>query len=167
MPQTDTSTMSTDQSSRPTAVAWLGYGGLLPFVGIALVCWLEPNHRSWWLEMLLGYGAVILSFVGALHWGFAMVHPATAGRPMNGMYAWSVMPSLVGWLALLAHPSAGASLLIAGFVTQYWQDWRLSRVLPLPAWYLPLRLQLTVVACLCLGTVFMLKESLPHGTLSA
>ena len=167
MRQIDTTPMRTDESARPTVVAWLGYGGLLPFVGLALVSWLEPNHRSWWFEMLLGYGAVILSFVGALHWGFAMVHPATAGRPMNGMYAWSVMPSLLGCLALLAHPTAGATLLIAGFLAQYWQDWRLTRVLPLPAWYLPLRLQLTVVACVCLSAVYLLKDSLPHGALSA
>lgn len=167
MRQIDTHTMNADQASRPAVVAWLGYGGLLPFLGGALVCWFEPNHRSFWLETLLGYGAVILSFVGALHWGVAMVHPATAGRSMNGMYAWSVMPSLLGWLALLVHPAAGATLLIAGFLAQYRQDLRLARVLPLPTWYLPLRLQLTVVACLCLAVVYVLKDSLPHGTLSA
>jgi hypothetical protein len=159
--------MSAVDTPRPALVAWLGYGGLLPFLGTALVCWLEPHHRSIWTEMLLGYGAVILSFVGALHWGFAMVHPAIAGRPMNGMYAWSVMPSLLGWLALLAHPEVGASLLIAGFLAQYWQDRRLARVLPLPAWYLPLRLQLTVVACLSLATVYFLGQVVPQGTLSA
>ena len=159
--------MSAIATPRPAVVAWLGYGGLLPFLGTALACWLEPHHHSVWAEMLLGYGAVILSFVGALHWGFAMVHPDTAGRPMNGMYAWSVMPSLVGWLALLAYPEAGATLLIAGFLAQYWQDLRLARVLPLPAWYLPLRLRLTVVACLSLATLYLLKQGLPQGTLSA
>jgi hypothetical protein len=155
--------MSAAENARPTVVAWLGYGGLLPFVGTALLCWLEPGHRSWWTEMLLTYGAVILSFVGALHWGFAMVHPATVGRPMNGMYAWSVMPSLLGWAALLVAPAAGATLLIAGFLVQYRQDLRLARVLALPAWYLPLRLQLTVVACLCLATVYVLGPGMPQG----
>ena len=153
--------MSAAENSRPTVVAWLGYGGLLPFVGTALLCWLAPGQRVWWLDMLLTYGAVILSFVGALHWGFAMVHPATAGRPMNGMYAWSVMPSLLGWAALLVAPAAGATLLIAGFLVQYRQDLRLARVLSLPAWYLPLRLQLTVVACLCLATVYLWGQGVP------
>lgn len=155
--------MSASDNARPAVVALLGYGGLLPFVGTALLCWLEPGHRGWWIEMLLSYGAVILSFVGALHWGFAMVHPATSGRPMNGMYAWSVMPSLLGWAALLVAPAAGATLLIAGFLVQYRQDLRLARVLPLPAWYLPLRLQLTVVACLCLATVYVLGPGVPQG----
>lgn len=153
--------MSAAENSRPTVVAWLGYGGLLPFVGTALLCWLAPGQRVWWLDMLLTYGAVILSFVGALHWGFAMVHPATAGRPMNGMYAWSVMPSLLGWAALLVAPAAGATLLIAGFLVQYRQDLRLARVLTLPAWYMPLRLQLTVVACLCLTTVYLWGQGVP------
>lgn len=167
MQQIDTAPVGTDASPQPTVVTWLGYGGLLPFVCTALVCWLEPNHRSWWLQMLLSYGAVILSFVGALHWGVAMVHPATAGRPMNGMYVWSVMPSLLGWLALLVNPRFGASLLIAGFLAQYWQDRRLAKVLTLPAWYLPLRLQLTVVACSCLATVYLLRQSVPHELLNA
>ncbi len=155
--------MTASVNSRPAVVAWLGYGGLLPFVGTALLLWLAPVQHSRWLEMLLTYGAVILSFVGALHWGFAMVHPATVGRPMNGMYAWSVMPSLLGWAALLVAPAAGATLLIAGFLVQYRQDLRLARVLPLPAWYLPLRLQLTVVACLCLASVYVLGPGLPQG----
>lgn len=155
--------MSAAKNVRPAVVAWLGYGGLLPFVGAALLLWLAPGQHSRWLEMLLTYGAVILSFVGALHWGFAMVHPATADRPMNGMYAWSVMPSLLGWVALLVQPAAGATLLIAGFLVQYRQDLRLARVLSLPAWYLPLRLQLTVVACLCLAAVYLWGQGAPSA----
>ena len=49
-------------SPRPLVVAWLGYGGLFPFVGTALACFLDPHHGSVWLHMLLPYGAVILSF---------------------------------------------------------------------------------------------------------
>jgi len=159
--------MHTDSATRPPAIDWLGYGGLIPFLGTALLCWLAPGQRSLWLQMLLGYGAVILSFVGALHWGFAMVHPDTTGQPMNGMYTRSVMPSLLGWVALLVHPAVGAGLLIAGFLAHYRQDLRLSGLLPLPAWYLPLRLQLTVVACLCLASVFVWAPALPQVAVSA
>ena len=159
--------MTTPTTPRPVAVAWLGYGGLIPFIGTALVCWLEPNHRSLWLQMLLAYGAVILSFVGALHWGFAMTHPATAGQGASGLYIWSIVPSLLGWVALLVSPAFGAALLIAGFLTHYRQDLRLARVLTLPAWYLPLRLQLTVVACLCLASVYFLEPALPSAAMNA
>ena len=71
------------QTARPPAVTWLGYGGLLPFVGTALTFFLDRHHGSVWLHMALAYGAVILSFVGALHWGFAMAHPAASGPVAN------------------------------------------------------------------------------------
>ena len=104
--------------------------------------------------MLLTYGAVILSFVGALHWGFAMVHPGASGPVTGKLFIWSVVPSLLGWVALLLEPTVGAAFLIAGFLGHYGQDLRLTRILPLPSWYLPLRLQLTTVACLCLASVY-------------
>ena len=63
---------------------------------------------------------------------------------------WSVVPSLMAWPALLLVPMEAAVLLVAGFVLHYIQDRRLARHAELPAWYLPLRLQLTVVACLSL-----------------
>ena len=141
-------------SHRPLTVAWLGYGGLLPFVGTALACFFDPHHGGMWLQTLLTYGAVILSFVGALHWGFAMVHPAAAGPVANKLFFWSVVPSLLGWVALLVEPAVGTALLITGFLAHYGQDLRLNRILPLPFWYLPLRLQLTAVACLCLASVY-------------
>lgn len=140
---------------RPLAVTWLGYGGLLPFVGSALAYFLDSHHGSMWLHVLLVYGAVILSFVGALHWGFAMAHPAVSGPVASKLFVWSVVPSLCGWVALLVEPLFGVALLIAGFLTHYWQDVRLARTLPLPQWYLPLRMRLTVVACLCLASVYL------------
>jgi len=158
--------MSAAKNARPAVVAWLGYGGLLPFIGTALVCWFEPSHRYFWLEILLSYGAVILSFVGALHWGIAMVHPTAAGLPMNRVYVWSMIPSLLGWLALLLPPVAGATVLIIGFLVQFRRDLRLARMLPLPTWYLPLRLQLTVVASLCLAAVYFLPQSVPLGVVN-
>ena len=147
--------LETDRiSPRPRVVAWLGYGGLLPFVGTALACFFDPHHGAMWLHVLMTYGAVILSFVGALHWGFAMAHPAATEPVADKLFLWSVVPSLLGWVALLVEPAVGATLLIAGFLAHYGQDLRLNRILPLPSWYLPLRLQLTTVACLSLASVY-------------
>lgn len=146
--------MTASTPSRPGVVAWLGFGGLLPFVVLALLGVWDVHHRELWQKMLLSYGAVILSFVGALHWAVAMVHPATQNQPANGVYAWSVMPSLVAWVALLVSPVLGATLLLGGLLAHYRQDLRLARALALPGWYLPLRLQLTAVACLCLATLY-------------
>ena len=38
-----------------------------------------------------------------------------------------------------------------GFIANYLRDRHLGRQAELPAWYLPLRLRLSAVACVCLG----------------
>jgi hypothetical protein len=134
----------------PRPVAWLGYGGLLPFFGLALTVLVDPRHGLLWGDALVAYGAVILSFVGALHWGFAMCLPGLADRRRAACFAWSTVPALVAWPALLFDPLFAAVLLVAGFVVHYWQDRRLAASAALPAWYLPLRLRLTSVASVCL-----------------
>lgn len=142
----------------PRTVALLGYGGLLPFAASALGLLLAPAYQAFWQTALLGYGAVILSFVGALHWAFAMQteDPARA----SALYVWSVVPSLAGWVALLL-PSLlaqegmalAALLLIVAYGGHYLQDRQLARLQPLPGWYLPLRLRLSTGAVLALAVL--------------
>jgi uncharacterized membrane protein len=124
--------MNPADTTRPFSVTWLGYGGLIPFLAGASAVWFDSQHQALWAQALLSYGAVILSFVGALHWGFAMTHPAGRTQPLNSLYIWSVVPSLLGWVTLLVSPKTGATFLIAGFLTHYLQDRRLAQVLDLP-----------------------------------
>ena len=133
-------------------VAWLGYGGLLPLVGLALAIWLDQSHISLWRDALINYSAVILSFVGALHWGFAMSQSGMTPNQRTKSFVWSVVPSLLGWVALSMTPKYATLLLVAGFLAHFWQDKRLVQLVNLPAWYLPLRLRLTLVACISLLT---------------
>lgn len=133
----------------PRLVAWLGYGGLLPFAALAAAPWAGLLPRELAAQALVAYGAVILSFVGALHWAFAMTLPVD-GPQRERLFAWSVVPALIAWPALML-PAAGAvPLLVAGFAAHYLQDRRLAAPGGLPAWYLPLRLRLSAVASLCL-----------------
>ena len=89
------------QSRPPAPAAWLGYGGLLPFIAMAAGSWLDAKHSAAWQQAQVGYGAVILSFVGALHWAFAMRGPTENGAALAQLYVWSVMPALAGWVAQL------------------------------------------------------------------
>ena len=63
-----------------------------------------------------------------------------------------VVPALVAWPAVLWAAPGAAVLLVAGFVAHYAQDRRLvaQTGAALPAWYLPLRTRLTLVASVCL-----------------
>ena len=138
----------------PCADPWsrglLGYGGLLPFVALAAGGLWAPS-TPWWSAALLAYGAVILSFVGALHWGFAMALSGLSTAERTRCFVWSVVPSLMAWPATLLPPAGGAALLVTGFVAHLVQDHRLAARTSLPAWYLPLRWRLTTTACVCLA----------------
>ena len=124
----------------------LGYGGLLPFAGLAAaICLLGPADRARSTYAVLGYGATILSFLGAIHWGFAIRAAAPQSR---ALLVWGVVPSLMAWLALLINPVAGLCLLVAGLWVCFAVDWVVYRRLGVQAW-LPMRLMLTVVASFC------------------
>jgi hypothetical protein len=97
---------------------------------------------------LVAYGAVILSFCGAVHWGCAMSYPLPGIMPRQ--LAASMVPALLGWGALLVDHRTGHAtttphaMLSAGFLGVYLLDeWALS-VKAVPAWYTHLRTPLTV-----------------------
>ena len=142
-------------NERPTAVAWLGYGGLIPFVVPALCVALTLGNTAFWLQALAAYGAAILSFVGALHWAFAMLLPGLTPSHRRYSYVWSTMPALAAWVAILLPTAPGLLLLMAGFVAHYAHDLKLVKTVNLPAWYLPLRTQLSIGATLSLGAAIL------------
>jgi hypothetical protein len=134
----------------PAHVSWLGYGGLVPFVGLAILLLADAPRAATWAAALLGYGAVILSFVGALHWGFAMTADGLDPARRRRAFVWSVVPALLAWPATVIGGSAASLILVAGFALHLAEDRRLAGPAGLPAWYLPLRWRLTLVASLCL-----------------
>jgi Protein of unknown function (DUF3429) len=136
--------MSASTSSAPSAWAQrMGYGGLVPFVGLALAVWTaDPAQRALGGQALLGYAATIASFLGAIHWGLAM---REGSRQSPALLGWGVVPSLLAWLALMAAPVAGL-LVLAGLL---WVCFAVDRVvyprLHVQAW-LSMRWRLTLVA---------------------
>lgn len=134
----------------PRTVAWLGYGGLLLFLVLTPASLLDHHHGAVWSDALYAYGAIILSFVGALHWGLAMSLAELSERQRSAWFTWSVVPALIAWPAVLLSPPLAAPLLVFGFIAHYLQDRRLVRQATLPGWYLPLRLRLSSVAVVCL-----------------
>ena len=141
----------------PKHVRMLGYGGLLPFIFLALLIPFSLDYRTLFENALVNYGAVILSFVGALHWGFAMTVQDMSAKQRSDRFIWSVITALIAWIATLLPMPLGCLLLVIGLVAQLRQDRQLLRVMSLPAWYLPMRLRLTLVASVCLLLAAMVE----------
>ncbi len=158
--QDDSRVENSVPSAPPTVVAWLGYAGLIPFIGLALIgCCTDRGRSIPWHTALKSYGAVILTFVGALHWGFAITIANIPRDRTNKLFVWSVVPALIAWIAISLNSAAAEILLIAGFATHYWQDRSLAAVAGLPGWYLPLRLRLSLVASFCLAVGAMVAHA--------
>ncbi len=138
----------------PAAALLPGFAGTLPFLALAAVLpWVGGGQRAWVELALIGYGAVILTFVGALHWGLALaatMYLSSAPAVVRFGFLWSVVPALWAWLALLVPLLPALVMLAAGFVVQFAVDRRIAGELTLPAWYLPLRLSLTSIVMLAL-----------------
>lgn len=135
-------------------LAWLlGLLGLLPFAGAALAALALTGWQVDALVWLRGYGAVILSFLGAVHWGLAL---AAGESPFNRQrLILGVMPALLGWASLLLPVKGGLWLLAAAMLltaaTEQWAAFRGA----IPGGYVLLRwvLSLGAAACLLAGAL--------------
>jgi steroid 5-alpha reductase family enzyme len=130
--------MTTDKT-----VQQLGYAGLIPFVFLAALMWLvDPGLLPFVSIALVGYAAVIASFLGGVHWGIGFTKGTAAPRIH---FVWGVMPSLLAWLALLMPADTALLALTLVVVICYGVDSKLYRQAGLARW-LPMRLRLTAVA---------------------
>ncbi|MEK9850831.1 MAG: DUF3429 domain-containing protein [Candidatus Puniceispirillum sp.] len=130
---------------------FLGWAGLIPFALAAL-----SVHSGTDALILYGfvggtaYAAIILSFLGAVHWGLSMVdkrHPY--------WYIWSVTPALLGCTSLMAFDvQIRLFALIPLFALAWSVDKQAAQRGLLPDWYMTLRTQLTLGAILSLSAMF-------------
>ena len=132
-------------SAPDTTALRLAYTGLLPFVLGALLVWVvHADVQAYVALALSAYAAVVLSFLGGIHWGLAMRQPPTA--PAWGL-VWGVVPALMAWPAALMPPDAGLVILGAMLIVTYAVDRRLYPAHGVAAW-LTLRFRLSAVASL-------------------
>ena len=143
----------------PRAPLILGLAGLLPFVWGALTV-LVPDLGLWTAQTLgprfagpyvmLFYGAVILSFMSGVLWGFAA---KAEGTLATTGYALSVIPALWAFFMTGGGPTSAGMNLIFGFAGLLLLDLQFARWGLAPAWWMPLRLLLSavVIACLAVG----------------
>jgi hypothetical protein len=126
----------------------LGYAGLIPFVGLALLLWLvKAELHPFVATALLCYGAVIASFLGGIHWGIAFSMAPDQGGAAKNHLLWSVALSCLAWIAVIMPAYAGLPLLGLIFVASYLVDRKWWPQAGLGAW-LTLRFRLSSLAAL-------------------
>jgi hypothetical protein len=141
----------------PRAALLLGLAGLLPFIWGVATFWSDAVHQLAMSTLgprfvapyvSLTYGAIILSFMSGVLWGFAThARESEAGI----FYALSVLPAL--WVFFLFGEGVVSStrFLIAGFIFLIGLDWLFWRQGLAPRWWMRLRAMLTGAVVLCLS----------------
>ena len=117
----------------------LGYAGVLPVAGLLVLAWGDAAWQQQALNLASVYGALILSFLGGIHWGFA-----TAGFVSAKHFFVSVIPSLWAWVALASPDLYNLIGIILGLILFFAYEKHSAVTSRLPIWYLPLRARLTV-----------------------
>ena len=136
----------------PDMPSLLGWGGLIPF-GLAAL----GTHSGVDALVLYGfiggttYGAIILSFLGAVHWGLAMQDDRSPY-----WYVWSITPALMGFASLLIFD---ANLRLLALMPLFVLTWSVDRQAAshglIPDWYMRLRTILTIGAVTSLAAMLL------------
>lgn len=143
----------------PVPALVLGFAGLIPFVALVppIVSMLPLPEALFAVhaEAQAAYAAVIVTFLGAVHWGLAMANYSAKDKAnkitfTTLRYVWSVIPSLVAWPALLLPPAPKFAVLIFSLGLILGVDVIFTRMKLVPSWFLYLRTPLTTIAALSL-----------------
>lgn len=130
--------------------AWfLACAGFVPFAGLSLALLLvgkETALHPVLTDALRTYAAVVLSFLGGIRWGLALRSTPVAA----GDILFSVVPAIVGWLALFLPVPLAVSLLLLAFCTLgAWDSLAIHRGLA-PVWFATQRIVLTLLVAAAL-----------------
>ena len=157
--------------SLPAIAIVLGLAGLLPFFGGSLVA-VSQNEEWRRLGMLAlqGYAAVILAFLGGVHWGIGLeAGTAQTVGAQRARFGLGVVPSLVGWAGLLVTfiglPLVGLAIEAAGFIGLTIAEARGARRNYLPSSYMALRWVLSIAVIVCLVSVLIVVALNGHVAL--
>ncbi|MDP3536058.1 DUF3429 domain-containing protein [Halomonas sp. M1] len=135
-------------------LAWgLGVAGLIPFAVALLLAWWGPT--VWQVVATYSfvyYSAVILSFLGGVHWGAAIQNAQEGSRRRLVL---AMVPSLLAWPALMMNTVSGLWILLAGFILIGGYDMSREGRVGFPRWYLMLRAVLTLVVAIFHGFLLL------------
>ena len=135
-------------SRPPSWPLWLGLAGLLPqLLAVFALVGGNPDARFVALACAFAYAALILSFLGGMWWGLAAASTETIP---GWLWIAAVTPSLVAFASaypwMVGEPWPGPSLVLLGIalIASLVVDWKLRRMNMAPAWWITLRLPLSI-----------------------
>ena len=96
---------------------FLGWSGIMPFVISSLLLIVMNDYEMEIRIIGLLYSSIILSFLGAVHWGYLLY----LEERNNSLWLWGVSTSLLAWCSLVIivifkNYNLSSVLLVTGFI---------------------------------------------------
>ena len=146
----------------PPEAKLLGAGGVIPLLaGAVMVSAVREPFGIPLIYPVLVYAAMILSFLGGIHWGFALAALARKGVELKAprLLGLSVLPALAAWVAALLPPAYAAPFLAVGFAAVLLLDRKSDQLGYAPSWWMPLRFRLTMAVVTLLSLISIVEIS--------
>ncbi|NXS13434.1 TMM69 protein, partial [Neodrepanis coruscans] len=156
-PESETESQSPKESLKdsPRPALYLSLAGLVPFVSVPLVMAIQGTYCPELALAQVTYGAVTVSFLGGMRWGFALPENSPAKPDWLNLANSTVLP-LLAWQALLFKDvSQGAVMLVLSLGIALHYD--IALLPTYPRWFKILRVWGTVVMALSLLATLALK----------
>ncbi|KAH6640080.1 hypothetical protein BKA67DRAFT_141356 [Truncatella angustata] len=157
-------------STVPKESLYLGLAGTLPYLATSFsnvyLSWalntewptssnfvnsilMTHDNARYWLGVVeplqMGYGAVIISFLGAIHWGLEYAEKTPSKPRTQFRYGMGVAASIVAWPTLFLPWQFALTSQFAAFVGLYFADSRATVRGWAPYWYGTYRFVLTAI----------------------
>ncbi|MBV9343715.1 MAG: DUF3429 domain-containing protein [Gammaproteobacteria bacterium] len=144
----------------PTPAAaheWAAYLCVAPLIAALAMLGLAPDYplRELAQRVSVGWGAALLAFTGAVHWGLIF-----AGRmaPRAVRIGAALAPAVAAAAAVVLGGQRALALLVVGFGL-FWLYEHRALGAELPPGYLNLRRPLVIATCLLLAVTMLVSET--------
>ncbi|KAL6797294.1 hypothetical protein GGI42DRAFT_91464 [Trichoderma sp. SZMC 28013] len=115
---------------------------------------MEHETAQYLLDLIeplqLGYGAVIISFLGAIHWGLEYAEKKPQHDRTRFRYGTGLAASIIAWPTVLMPLEYALTTQFGAFVALYYADSRATRKGWAPPWYAKYRFLLTAMVGLAI-----------------
>ncbi|CAG8555257.1 2888_t:CDS:2 [Paraglomus brasilianum] len=143
----------------PPPAAIFGFAGTLPYIATSTASVLyasSPEMQAVIEPVQIGYGACVLSFMGAVHWGLEM---AKYGGEMGyKRYTLSVVPAILAWPTMLFPTEIALTTHLLGFTSLLYADVVSASRGLVPSWYPLLRFWLTGIVGFSIVVTLVAKQ---------
>ena len=125
----------------------LAYFGLIPFIFSIICIVFMPSKSIFFINIAFSYGAIILTFVGAIYWGIALKNSTKSEKivDVNLMYIWSIVPSLLSLSFFYFSNDCRYLIIIFGYITCQLVDEYFFFLNKTSIWFIKLRRKLSVI----------------------